>query len=168
MVIYRIINTITNDSYIGSAINYKLRRNNHISKLRNNKHHSPILQNSWNKHGEDAFVFEIVEEVHDKFLLISREQYYIYTLNPRYNICKIANSNLGIKHSMERRLKTGRSHMKPILQFDLKGNFITEWESTKMASIMLGICNSSISSVLHNKRRYKSAGGFVWKFKDVV
>jgi group I intron endonuclease len=31
--------------------------------------------------------------------LIQREQYYIDLLNPEYNICKIAGSNLGFKHS---------------------------------------------------------------------
>ena len=38
-------------------------------------------------------------------LLIKREQYYIDSLKPEYNICKIANSSLGYKHSYESKLK---------------------------------------------------------------
>jgi hypothetical protein len=37
--------------------------------------------------------------------LISREQYYIDLLNPEYNICKVAGSRLGCKHSPETLLK---------------------------------------------------------------
>ena len=102
--IYKIENTITNDFYIGSAVNYVYRKWTHLKRLRENKHHNAILQNSWNKHGEFVFSFSIIEEISDKEQLVKREQYWIDTLNPRYNICRIAGSPLGIKHSNEARL----------------------------------------------------------------
>lgn len=36
----------------------------HRWKLRNNCHDNKFLQNTWNKHGEDDFVFEVVEVLH--------------------------------------------------------------------------------------------------------
>jgi hypothetical protein len=54
-------------------------------------------------------------------------------------------------------------HFKPILQFTKEGDFMKEWDSTKTASIELGIRNSLISGNLHNKK--KTAGGFIFKFK---
>lgn len=53
---------------------------------------------------------------------------------------------------------------KPILQYDLKGNFIKEWFSIREASIFLKINESSISQHLGGKQ--KTSGGYIWKFKN--
>jgi hypothetical protein len=53
---------------------------------------------------------------------------------------------------------------KPILQYDLKGNFIKEWFSIREASIFLKINESSISQQLGGKQ--KTSGGYIWKFKN--
>lgn len=100
--IYQIRNILTNDVYIGSAINFHGRKLRHWSKLRRNIHHSIILQRAWTKYGEENFVFEIIEKcVIKKELLKEREQHYLDTLNPKYNILKYALSVLGFKHSEE-------------------------------------------------------------------
>jgi hypothetical protein len=52
---------------------------------------------------------------------------------------------------------------KPILQFTKQGEFIREWDSTKTASIELGLNKSSISCNLHNKK--ENVGDFIFKFK---
>jgi group I intron endonuclease len=100
--IYQIINLTNGKVYIGSTCSLGDRKSRHLKELRNNTHHSIILQNAWNKHGEENFKFEILELVEDKSQLINREQFYFDTLIPTYNICKIAGSCLGIKHSPER------------------------------------------------------------------
>ncbi len=51
---------------------------------------------------------------------------------------------------------------KHINQYDMDGNFIKSWISSKQAFIELNINYRNISSCLYNKR--KSAGGFIWKF----
>ena len=53
---------------------------------------------------------------------------------------------------------------KPILQLDLNGNLIKEWESAVKAKLELKISNKSISEVCRRKR--KTAGGFKWKYKE--
>ena len=63
MGIYRLRNTKNNKSYIGSSINLSSRKTRHFSYLRLNKHYNPHLQASYNKHGADLFVFEVIEEV---------------------------------------------------------------------------------------------------------
>jgi group I intron endonuclease len=60
--IYRILNLNTSKSYVGSAVDIKKRWSGHLLELRKNVHHSPKLQNSWNKHGKDAFRFEVLQE----------------------------------------------------------------------------------------------------------
>jgi group I intron endonuclease len=95
--IYQILNLITNKFYIGSTSKkgFKSRWWQHKSSLKNNINHSIKLQRSWNKYGESNFVFKILEECLPE-KCIEREQYYLDTLKPEYNIRKIAHNNTGI------------------------------------------------------------------------
>lgn len=107
--IYQIRNLVTDKLYIGSAINLNKRWREHRHHLINNKHKSKHLQLSWNKHGEQYFVFEVIEEC-EPSKLIEREQYWLdktksYEKQNGYNTNKIANSMLGFKHSKENILK---------------------------------------------------------------
>jgi group I intron endonuclease len=56
------------------------------------------------------------------------------------------------------------SNKKPILQYDLSGNFIKEFSSSIDAMEETGIKNDNISHCLRNKS--KSAGGFIWRYKE--
>lgn len=101
--IYKIINTVTNQIYVGSSMSCIYQRYSYHKKdLRANKHHSAKLQNSWNKYGEKCFDFQIIEECSN---VLQREQYYIDTLNPFFNICKVAGNCSGRKFSDETKLK---------------------------------------------------------------
>lgn len=52
---------------------------------------------------------------------------------------------------------------KSILQYDLNGIFIKEWDSGKKAATSLNICQPNINACCNNKiPKYK---GFIWKFK---
>ena len=53
---------------------------------------------------------------------------------------------------------------KPILQYSKSGEFIREWQGSREAERILGIANSNIIACC--KGRYKSAGGFIWKYKE--
>lgn len=97
--------------YIGSAIWISRRWNSHLSYLRKNKHHSPKLQNHFNKYGESDLIFIIVEPCLPQFLLI-REQYYLNILKPYFNINLFAEGSwLGHKHSDESKIKISKSKM---------------------------------------------------------
>lgn len=98
--IYCIENIKTKIQYIGSSNNYKGRIANHFYRLRNNKHHSKYLQNSYNKHSELFFKYYIIEEC-DEEQLIEKEQYWIDLLKPKYNLCLIAGKRSGYKHTEE-------------------------------------------------------------------
>jgi group I intron endonuclease len=65
-VIYRITNMANGKFYIGSADSFARREWQHKYALRRNEHKNPHLQASWNKHGEEMFVFEVVEEIPEK------------------------------------------------------------------------------------------------------
>lgn len=63
-------------------------------------HHSLALQRAFHKYGYDNFEFIILENCEEN-KLIEREQYYLDTLLPEYNICKIAGNCAGVKHTEE-------------------------------------------------------------------
>lgn len=54
--------------------------------------------------------------------------------------------------------------MKKVLQFDKNGNFIAEYESIKIAGEKNNIPYQNIGENCNGKR--KSAGGYIWKFKN--
>lgn len=101
MRIYRIRNVVTGDLYVGSESTDKpTRKKSHLSRLRHGRHHSPYLQNAFNKYGECSFVFETVEDGISAYGdLIAREQHYIDTLHPAYNAAPAAGCLRGFKRS---------------------------------------------------------------------
>jgi group I intron endonuclease len=109
--IYCIENTVNKKKYIGSSQNVYKRRNRHFSELKCGKHKNSKLQSSYNKHGKDAFIFYVLEEIADERLLIEAEQKYINDFNPEYNINLIANSSLGVKRSEETKEKVRQANL---------------------------------------------------------
>lgn len=110
--IYKITNMVNGKYYIGSSVNLKGRWNHHKSELRNNQHHSRYLQNAWNKYGEESFVFELCE-ICDASQKLVREQVYLDTLKPAYNVSPLATGGSGFTLSNEakekiRKKATGR------------------------------------------------------------
>lgn len=107
--IYQIKNLVNGNIYVGSAVDFKDRWRKHRQDLDKNKHDNEHLQRAYNKYKDENFEFTILEYVEDKTILIKREQHYINTLNPEYNICRIAGSTLGKKHSEDAKKKMSES-----------------------------------------------------------
>lgn len=76
---------------------------------------------------------------------------------------KIIKANLGKKIPLEQTLKSIKGRSKPVIQLDLDGNFIREWESSKQIEKELGFNSSTITGCC--KGRYKKSYKFKWKYK---
>lgn len=74
--IYSITNIINNKIYIGQSVDIKARIRNHKWALKHNRHKNDHLQKSFNKYGEDCFVFDIICECKEDEL-DKLERYYI-------------------------------------------------------------------------------------------
>jgi hypothetical protein len=77
----------------------------------------------------------------------------------------------GMKRNLEVRSKMSSSVpklkpflYKPVLQYDLEGNFIKEWESATTAALFLNKQNGNIVECLKGKK--KKAYGYIWKYKE--
>jgi group I intron endonuclease len=89
--IYKIINIITGDYYIGSSLNLHNRYKNHVYKLNKQNHRNNILNRAWKKYGQNSFVFVVIEKTNLQHKeLRELEQKYLDALNPFYNISKRA------------------------------------------------------------------------------
>lgn len=167
--IYCLVNTENQKKYVGSSKNIYQRLQKHRAYLRKNMHENKKLQNSWNKHGEDCFQYYVLEFCSESMLL-EREQFYVDTLKPWYNITR---EIVRLKLSEESRVKMSKSRIegfkkgtvklyqeKPIHQYTLEGQYIQSFKSIKEASEKIGITRSSINRFLEGK--YRKGGNFLW------
>lgn len=99
--IYMIRNDVMGRVYVGSSVNVTGRWFEHRSLLRADDHHNRFLQNSWNKHGERAFSFHLLEVVENGRRLQRREDVWIAAFPDRYNIGSTASPTRGTKMTPE-------------------------------------------------------------------
>ena len=97
--VYRWINKINGNTYVGSSINISVRMYTYFSLRSLAKSNRPI-DRALLKHGFSNFSLEILEYCNEDNVL-KREQYFIDLLKPEYNIVQTAGSTLGYKHTPE-------------------------------------------------------------------
>jgi group I intron endonuclease len=171
-VIYKIArkNGQPEDCYIGSSINGKYRWQKHRSTLKGQYHENIILQRAWNKYGEDSFEFVIIEQTTESTLL-EREQFYIDSIKPRYNIAFIAGKP---PIDPERSRKTAKvlhekgiwgNDNRPVIRIAPTDGEKVFYTSQREAAEQNNNCTQpNISKTCLGYRR--THGGFYWKFVD--
>jgi group I intron endonuclease len=175
--IYQIRNLINNKLYIGSSKNIYFRTRRHLADLRNNQHKNQHLQNSFNKYEEENFEFTILE-VCEKDLLLERENYWMNTLNPKYNKVSYKDNlrveisestKLKISKSMKEKFKRGESTLPDnrknrilIDRYDLEGNYIDTHLGLKETCRKFDLYSASIIACC--KGKLKTSHGFIWKY----
>lgn len=158
--IYKWVNRINNESYVGSSINItkRLRKYYCINYLK----HEILIKNSriykaLLKYGYSNFNLEILEYC-DKESIINREQYYIDLLKPEYNICKTAGSMLGFKHSAETLLKLKNrnsvtNHITIIV--NMKNNKTKIYNSVRIAAKSIGVSHTTLLRFIRKNKLLK-------------
>lgn len=146
--IYKIANTITGDFYVGSTTNFDSRKNSHFGEARGQRHHSMIFQRAWNKYGEAAFEFEILETC-PPLNLLEREQWYLDKLNPYYNIAKVAGA-------------PNPPPNKPIVRVDENGE--RKVYNTRDEAALEGFNEGEVTACCLG--RADSHQGYRWEFED--
>lgn len=179
--IYQITCTANGKKYIGQSIDIKRRFTQHKTQTSNKN-----LKEDLEQYGNKAFTFEILEECTVKELT-AREDYYLKTVQPEYNILFEGRTVFVSDETREkqRQAKLGKKltpeHCSKISQSNL-GNTMSEetrrkhfkavrcietgqvFESLKQAAEFAGISYNCISRVVHGRRQ--SSAGFHWEFVD--
>jgi group I intron endonuclease len=189
--IYKIQNIINNKVYVGSAINLRKRKNNHLSDLRYNRHSSSHLQNAFNKYGEKTFKFVVLESVKNIIELEEREIFWIKKLKSHinsngYNARIFVTDNRNLKHSEETKKKISENrkgkgkHKQHITEEtkklksklcksqNLKQYHTPETEKKRLKKLRESIYNKPISSE-HKKaisRKNKGSNNGMAKLKE--
>lgn len=190
--VYTITNLINGKMIVGSGI-LEDRKYDHFNRLERNKHGNPHLQDAVNKYGIENFVFEVIEECEHEVCFIN-ETWWIYFLDTKnkekgYNINDPIKGRLGVKNTIEHNekirlyrlgktlseetkdkiIKSCKKHIpkgKAIIQLDLNGNFIKEWNSISLAARYFKLFHGNISACCKHKKDRKSLGGFKWEYKE--
>lgn len=129
--IYRIKNKINSHFYLGSASEFRRRKEQHFLMLSKGKHVNIKLQNAVNKYGIENFIFEIVKIVDNTTVenLTLVEQSYLDACNKDevYNLCFTANGG-------------GADVLKiPVFLVDLQYNILLSFDSMIKLKDYLGM-----------------------------
>jgi hypothetical protein len=157
-------------------------------------YHYP-LHRAMRKHGLHTFCWEILETPKIEQLKEREKYWISHfdTFKSGYNCTEGGDGVVGLKFSEETKQKmrlaklgkyNGKKHplygiprlestkaklkqygLKPIQQFSKEGVLLQEFPSIVAAAIQLKIDNSNISGCCKGKYGYKTAGGFVWRYK---
>lgn len=77
IIVYEIINLVNNMRYVGSSIDAKKRGYSHLYQLKNNTHYNKLLQDDYNKYGEENFEIKTIYQVYDEKTARELEREYI-------------------------------------------------------------------------------------------
>lgn len=178
--IYAIQNTITGKYYIGQSVNIASRLYMHINMLRHDEHYNNHLQRAWNKSGETAFSFHVLEMC-DESEMDVREIYYISLYNSYkrgYNQTEGGGGMRGYTMSESSREKMKTNHYdcvganNPRAKAVFLLNTGERFDCIADAAKKYGVARADISK--NAKGKSKSAGArngerFVWAYeKDYV
>lgn len=174
---------ITNPSgktYIGSSINIE-RRWREYKGLRCKEQQA--IYNSLIKYGASNHKFEIICYC-NKEDLIKKEQIFIDFFKPDLNICKVAGSTLGYKHTKDVKIKMSNARKgkkfsplsdehknkirlsqkqaKKIVQYDENNNIINIFDTINQAAKSVNGLRQNIRDAC--KGKYKTSYGFKWSW----
>ena len=170
VAVYRWVNKVNGNTYIGSSINLHVRMYTYFSLRSLAKSNRPI-DRALLKHGFSNFRLEILEYCSYQDV-IKREQYYLNLYKPHYNIATIAGSTLGYKHSQEslekmrnivlsdevkkrKMLSTVNASIAnrlPVTVKNIISNDVKNYASMTEASKALGVTRATVSqALLHNR-----------------
>lgn len=163
--LYRHIRVDKNEPFyvgIGSDSNY----NRAYDKKSRNKYWNHIVKKT--KYEVEIILDDLTwEQACEK----EKEFIYIYgrkDLN-KGCLCNLTNGGdgmLGVRPSNEKIKRFVDSIRKEIIQYTICGCVIREYESATEAERVTGISQSQIISNCKGHKGKKSAGGFVWRYKD--
>jgi group I intron endonuclease len=126
--IYQLVNLINNKTYIGSSNNLYSRLSSYLSHARLKRDiisYNSRIGRALLKYGYKNFGFTILEfieldinltKTEKRKAIFAREQHYLDTIKPEYNILKIAGSHLGYVHTRKpKKLMIKNSRVRTIL-----------------------------------------------------
>lgn len=168
--IYGIRNKENNMIYVGLSINIHNRWIEHRYRLKTQIHSNTKLQNAWNKYGEDAFEFFVIERCSEEEIY-EREKYWIKYYNScdrkfGYNLSTGGEKpSEGVIWTDERKeIASKKRNPKKVVQVDIYGNIIRIWRSASHADRTLNLCAAKIKQCCEHKSIH--CGNYLWFYEE--
>lgn len=154
--IYQITCTVNGKRYVGQSIDIKRRFNQHKRKPPDG------VREDFELYGVDKFTFEVLEECAPEELT-AREDFYLSTLKPEYNI---RTEGHGISDEAREKLRRDRTGKKrPDISRRVKCVETGEvFESLRAAAKWCNVPSSNLCALLSGKGR--TLGGYHWIYAD--
>jgi len=154
-VVYKVINKINGKLYIGKTYNFEKRKREHFCDINDDLPFHRALK----KYGKENFEWEIIDTAETEKEILKKEIYWIKKLNTcihsknsnGYNITLGGNGGVSW-------------NSRPVIQFDLNGEYVEEYLSCSHASAETGIGRHNIGNSANGIA--KRAGNFQWRYKD--
>lgn len=148
--IYLIINILNGHRYIGSSVDIYNRLHHHFCLLKRNKSHNQHFQNAWNKYGQDAFHYSVLEYC-TKEVRFEREQFYISMMKPEYNLTDNVVANEGHSPTQETRTKIARTlkvkHAQGLIQaYDQERNWVPVYIYSLKSLSLVKSCKNMVEA----------------------
>ena len=152
-------------SYVGSSKNLYVRLKEHHNSLRKGAHYNLFLQRLYNKYGEKAFKYDILEYC-DNYL--ERESFYIRSLSPKVNVeqdpisrvkSQITKDKIG-KALLGKLAGSKNPAARIVYQYTLSGDFIGEFSCATEAAKAVNGNDTAIGVAANGK--IKSSAGYLW------
>ena len=144
--VYRWTNILNGNSYVGSSVNLAKRFTLYYSLTYLQKQaKNSIICRALLKNGHSNFSLEILEYCEPN-VVIEREQYYIDTLEPEYNILKTAGSTLGYKHTEETLAKLRGRVFSPETIEKMKKRFTEEYRKKLGIAMKAAVSEFNVST----------------------
>ncbi|MBO4401345.1 MAG: GIY-YIG nuclease family protein [Selenomonadaceae bacterium] len=157
--IYSITCTVNGKQYVGQSIDIKRRKSQHRRNEEN-----PKLRADIEKYGWDAFRFDVLELCEEKELT-PREDYYLDTLQPEYNIRTEGNSISEIARQKLHDLRFGKK--RPDLSKAVKCVELNKiFPSVRAAAEFCKLPHSNLSALLAGKGRTFGGYHWIWVYDD--
>lgn len=136
--IYAIRHIDSDRCYVGSATKVTKRWHVHKHLLKQDKHHSQALQRAWNKYGEQAFEFKVLEPVSCSDDLLVEEQKWIDSLDSYkngFNVCPKSHNTLGRKHTeaAKEKMRIARRKLSDTQEHEVCERYVAGEYSTVLA-----------------------------------
>ena len=168
--VYQHRNLKNGKSYIGmTSREPKERWHSGWGYQNNSQMWSDIKESDWNKDWEHS----IIGQFEDKQEALNVEEMFIWLFNSTndgYNTSTYGSGNYKRTEKTKKKMseaQTGNHNrpQTPVLQYSKSGEFIAEYPSIKEAEKQTGCNQASICNCCKGNR--KSAGGFIWKYKEI-
>lgn len=141
--------------YIGKTYNFEKRKREHLYDLDNELPFHRALK----KYGLENFKWEIIDKANSDKEIKEKEIYWI----KRLNTCIHSPNSQGYNITVGG--EGGVSwNSRPVVQYDLTGKKINEFESCACASVQTGVDRRTLLDCASGE--LLTAGKYIWKFKD--